>query len=277
MITTLLRQPLLHFFVIGAALFALFSVVDDTPPTPDRPVIVVSTQDAQWLASQFQATRNRPPSAKELEAIVDAYVREEIYVREALALGLDQGDTIVRKRLSQKMEFLTEAGAEASVVDDTMLKAYFDENAETYRSAPRVAFAQVFLPEPVQESLPAILDALAEGGDFTQVGVRSLLPAIVSPISAQAVDGTFGQGVFEQIAKLEPGTWSGPVTSGYGQHLVRLDVFSPGELPAFEAVRDRIEQDWRRDKAEDLRLERFDQLRNQYDIETPDLSQVLSQ
>lgn len=277
MIISLLRQPLLQFFVIGATLFALFSFVDDTPPAPDRPVIVVSPQDAQWLASQFKATWKRLPSEKELETIVEAYVREEIYVREALALGLDQGDTIVRKRLSQKMEFLTEAGAAASFVDDAMLQAYLDENPEIYLTAPKLAFAQILLPEPAKDTMPAILDELTAGGDFTQLGARNLLPPMVSPISAQAVDGTFGKGVFEQISKLEPGTWSGPVSSGYGQHLVRLDLFEPGILPPFEELRDRIEQDWRRDKAEQLRLERFEQLRDQYDIETPDLPQVLEQ
>ena len=147
MISSLLRQPLLHFFVISAAVFALFSFVDDTPPAPEKPVINVSTQDAQWLATQFKATWNRAPSKKEFEAIVDEYVREEIYVREALALGLDQGDTIVRKRLSQKMEFLTEAGAEAALVDDAILQTFFEENAERYVTAPRAAFAQILLPD----------------------------------------------------------------------------------------------------------------------------------
>lgn len=277
MISSFLRQPLLHFFVIGAGFFVLFSAVDDTPPQPDRPGVVVSVQDAQWLVNQYKATWKRPPSEKELEAIVDAYVREEVYVREALALGLDQGDTIVRKRLSQKMEFLTEAGAEASLVDDDMLKAYLEEHSETYLTAPRAAFSQILLPEPAVDSMPAILDELAAGGDFTQLGARSLLPPIVSPISAQAVDGTFGKGVYDQIAKLEPGIWSGPVKSGYGQHLVRLDAFEPGALPPFESLRERIEQDWRRAKADQLRTERFELLRNQYDIETPDLSKVLSQ
>ncbi|MEP3275596.1 MAG: peptidylprolyl isomerase [Stappiaceae bacterium] len=263
--------------MIGTGLFALYSLVEETPPTPDRPTITVSIQDAKWLASQFKAARSRPPSEKELEAVVDAFVREEIYVREALALGLDQGDTVVRKRLSQKMEFLTEAGAEASLVDDAVLKSYFKENAGNYTSAARIAFSQILLPEPIQDSMSAIRADLAAGKDFTQLGARSLLPPVVSPITAPAVDGAFGQGVFDRIVELEPGKWSGPVTSGYGQHLVRLELIEPGVLPPYETLRDRIEKDWRRGKAEQLRFERFEQLRNQYDIEMPDLSQALSQ
>ncbi|AXI45587.1 hypothetical protein C1J03_05775 [Sulfitobacter sp. SK012] len=277
MFLSFLRQPLFHFFVIGAVLFSLYSLVDDTPPKPDRPSIVVSTQDAQWLASQFKATWKRLPSEKELDAIVASFVREEIYVREALKLGLDQGDTIVRKRLSQKMEFLTEAGAEASLTDDAVLKSYFTQNAEAYHSAARIAFSQILLAEPVEASMSAVLADLAAGEDFTQLGARSLLPALVSPIPAAAVDGAFGQGMFEQIEKLEPGVWSGPITSGYGQHLVRLDQREPGVLPPFEQIRARVELDWRHNKAEELRSERFELLRDQYDIVMPDVSQVLSQ
>ena len=277
MAVSFLRQPLLHFFIIGAGLFALYSFVDDTPQTPNRPSIIVSVQDAQWLASQFRSMRNRPPSQPELETLVDAFVRQEIYVREALALGLDQGDSIVRKRLSQKMEFLTEAGAEASFVDDAMLEAYFKDNPERYRSASRAGFSQILLPEPATESMPDILKKLANGDDFNLLGARTLLPAMVSPLTKQVVDSSFGTGVFEQIVKLEPGTWSGPIRSGYGAHLVRLDSLVPGSVPAFETVRGRIEQEWRRDKANELRLDRLAQLRNQYHIETPDLSLILSQ
>lgn len=277
MAVSFLRQPLLHFFIIGAGLFALYSFVNDTPQTPNRPSIVVSVQDAQWLASQFRSMRNRPPSQPELETLVEAFVRQEIYVREALALGLDQGDSIVRKRLSQKMEFLTEAGAEASFVDDAMLEAYFQDNLERYRSASRAGFSQILLPEPATEFMPDILEKLANGDDFNLLGARTLLPAMVSPLTKQVVDSSFGTGVFEQIVALDPGTWSGPVRSGYGAHLVRLDSLVPGSVPAFETVRGRIEQEWRRDKANELRLDRLAQLRNQYHIETPDLSLILSQ
>jgi hypothetical protein len=221
--------------------------------------------------------RNRPPSQQELETLVEAFVRQEIYVREALALGLDQGDSIVRKRLSQKMEFLTEAGAEASFVDDAMLEAYFQDNLERYRSASRAGFSQILLPEPATESMQDILEKLANGDDFNLLGARTLLPAMVSPLTKQVVDSSFGTGVFEQIVNLEPGTWSGPIRSGYGAHLVRLDSLVSGSVPAFETVRGRIEQEWRRDKANELRLERLAQLRSQYHIETPDLALILSQ
>jgi hypothetical protein len=277
MAVSFLRQPLLHFFIIGAGLFALYTFVNDTPQTPNRPSIVVSVQDAQWLASQFRSMRNRPPSQQELETLVEAFVRQEIYVREALALGLDQGDSIVRKRLSQKMEFLTEAGAEASFVDDAMLAAYFKDNLERYRSASRAGFSQILLPEPATESMQDILEKLANGDDFNLLGARTLLPAMVSPLTKQVVDSSFGTGVFEQIVALDPGTWSGPVRSGYGAHLVRLDSLVPGSVPAFETVRGRIEQEWRSDKANELRLDRLAQLRSQSHIETPDLSLILSQ
>ncbi|MEM1429131.1 MAG: peptidylprolyl isomerase [Pseudomonadota bacterium] len=274
---SLLKQPLLHFLLIGAAFFGLFAVIDDSPDLPDRPQIVVSEQDALWLAGQFQATWRRPPTPDELSGLVEEYVREEIYVREALALGLDQGDTIVRRRLRQKMEFLSEAGAEAATPDEAALRAHFDENADQFRAAPRVAFLQILLPPERPEAADEVRASLAAGADPEALGQRTLLPHAIPPSTRSAVDGTFGTGFFDAVALLSPGEWAGPVTSGYGAHLVRLDAAEPGALPPFEEVRDRVELDWRADMADRLRTERFDTLSAQYDVVRPDAAAVLAQ
>ena len=124
MLKQIVRQPIMHFFLIGLVFFGLFALTNDPVPEAGVPTIVVSEQDATWLASQFEATWRRPPSEAELNGLIDSFVREDIYVREALALGLDQGDAVVRRRLSQKMEFLTEASAEAANPTDDVLRAY---------------------------------------------------------------------------------------------------------------------------------------------------------
>lgn len=277
MILNLLRQPLLQFFAIGLAIFAAFAVFDDTPQTPDKPQILVSEQDAKWLASQFESTWRRPPDQMELEGLLDEYVREEIYVREALSLGLDQGDQIVRRRLRQKMEFLTEAGAEAAQLDDATLKAYFDENAEAYQTAPRIGFSQILLPDASETTVNALRAQLDGGADPAALGVRTMLPSQV-PLSADvAIDNTFGQGFSDRLATLDTGVWVGPVESGFGQHLVRVEIFEPGAVPPFEQMRDRVELHWRAARAKELRLERFELMRDQYDIIRPDPANVLTQ
>lgn len=274
---SLIRQPFLHFLVIGAGLFALFGLVNDTPDIPEKPQIVVSVQDAQWLASQHEATWRRPPSEQELSRLIDEFIREEVYVREALKFGLDQGDTIVRRRLRQKMEFLTEAGAEAAVVSDETLRAYYQENAEAYLPAAQVSFSQIMLADPTEDAVAQLLAELESGRDFRQLGARSMLPPSLTNASARSVDGTFGQGVFDSIATLAPGVWAGPVQTGFGLHLIRLDLLETGTLPDFDVVRDKVEQDWRRAQAERLRTERYDQLEATYEIVRPEAAAVMVQ
>lgn len=277
MIQRILRQPLFHFVVIGGAIFALFALVDDTPPESDKPQLVVSDQDAVWLVDQFQRTWSRVPTPDELDAMIEDFIREEVYVREALALGLDQGDTVVRRRLRQKMEFLSEAGAEAVPVDDNVLRAHYTEFAAEFEKAARIAFSQVLVPDGTSESLTIVLADLETGADPGQLGQRTLLPTTVPVSPLQAVDGTFGTGFFDQIAALPAGKWSGPVTSGYGVHIVRLEALDEAELPPFEDIRDRVELSWHAGKAEQLRTERFDLMREQYKVERPDANAVLSQ
>lgn len=274
---TIWRQPLLHFFALGAAIFALNAVFDDAPVVPDKPVIEVSQQDAVWLVDQFQATWRRPPSAVELAGLMEDFIREEIYVREALALGLDQGDTIVRRRLRQKMEFLTEAGAEAAAPSDAVLQAHLEAKADTFARAPRVAFEQILLADASPELVAAVLDALHAGRDPASIARPSLLPSHVPPSPPQTVNGIFGSEFFASIAELDIGAWSGPVRSGFGTHLVKVSRFEAGSVPALDEIRDRVELDWRATLARDLRTQRLQDLKGQYVITMPDPEAVLAQ
>ncbi|MEM0946526.1 MAG: peptidylprolyl isomerase [Pseudomonadota bacterium] len=277
MVQTFLRHPLLHFFALGAFLFALFAVVGPPERPVEKPRIVVSEQDARWLVGQFEAAWRRQPNAEELDLLVDEFVREEIYVREALALGLDQGDTIVRRRLRQKMEFLSEAGAEAATPDEATLQAYYHENYEKFSTGARLAFSQVLLPTGRSVDVEAALAALSEGSLPDALAQPTLLPPEIPLSPRQAIDGTFGTGFFERVSALPEGAWGGPVASGYGDHLVRVDQFEQGALPPFEQVRDRVELDWRATMAAELRSARYDQLRDQYDITRPRAIEIVGQ
>ncbi|WP_425093440.1 peptidyl-prolyl cis-trans isomerase [Tropicimonas sp. S265A] len=268
---------MIQFFALGAGLFALFWWVDDAPPQPDRAQLDVSVQDARWLADQFAATWRRAPTAEELDALIDTFIAEEVYVREALALGLDQGDAIVRRRLRQKMEFLTEAGAEAAIADDAVLRTFYDQNQAQFTRPGQVGFSQVLLSDASEETLRATLARLQAGEDPRALGARTLLQPAMPPSSAQAVDATFGAGFFDQVATLETGIWAGPVTSGFGTHLVRVNESDPETLVPFEEVRDRVELAWRASMAQDLRAARYEGLVSQYDITRPDPAMVLGQ
>lgn len=270
-----LREPLLHFLVLGLVIFGLFAYFDDTPPPASGQTIDVTAEDARRLVAAFEATWRRPPGQEELDRLIEQFLREEIYTREARALGLDQGDAIIRQRLRQKMEFLSEAGAEAVDPDDATLNAHLAANPERFARAPLVAFVHVLLKqETTAAEASEILAQLAGGGDPQAFARPSLLPAVLPPSPPRVIDGSFGSGFFDALDGLPRGEWAGPVRSAYGLHLVRLTERQPGGLPPLADIRERVLQDWRATYAAQLREERFDAMRARYRINLPDLSEV---
>lgn len=266
-----LAQPLLHFVVIGGLVFVAFAWLDDAPPSADAGRIVVGEARVRQFADGFEAVWRRRPTAGELVALVDAFVREEIYVREALALGLDRDDTVIRRRLAQKMEFLTASVADTLEPSEAELRAFFAEHEARFTTEPRVGFDQVFLGDaPSAADVAEIRAALDRGVAHERLGERTLLPASLPPSPPNVVDGTFGSGVFETLVELEPGAWVGPVVSAYGSHLVRLTEREPARRLPFDAVRPQVEAEWRRARAEALEQERFENLRARYEIVRPD-------
>lgn len=273
----LLREPLVHFFVLGLAVFGLFYLFDDAPPATEKQTIVVSIDTANRLVSEFKTTWRRPPEPEELNRLIAHYVREEVYVREATALGLDRGDAIIRRRLQLKMEFLTEAGAEAVDPDDATLAAHMADHPERFARAPLLAFEQVFLDDNMPEEIVLELKERLELGANHQVTSRpSLLPPELSASPPQVIDSTFGTGFSQVLLGLPVGEWSGPVASSFGQHLVRVSDRRDGGPPPLAEVRSRVLQDWRTTFAADLREQRYEALRSRYEITVPDAVEVLN-
>jgi len=267
----LLREPLVHFLVIGALLFALYTAVSGPPPAPVNR-IVVSPERVEQLAAGYQAVWRRAPTDDELRALVDNYVREEIYYREALALGLDRDDPIIRRRLQQKMEFLTDTGTDMLQPAAGELEAWYAANTERFRDVPRLAITQVFLgQEPAADRIATAQAALRSTVDIDplELSERSLLPPRMKLSTPDAVDGVFGAGFFDQIKALPAGAWSKPVYSGYGAHLVRVDDSRPARLLTLEDVHDAVLREWRFEKAGALREQVYQQLREDYTVELP--------
>ncbi len=229
----LIREPLLHFLVLGAAIFALFAAFNDAPPPVAANRLEVTQADALRLARQFEATWARPPTAQELSALIERHVEEEVYVREAEALALDRDDAVVRQRLAQKMRFLTESGAEAAQPSEADLRAHLADHSDRFAQAALVGFDHVQL-EAGGAGAETVLASLAAGAEPRELGARTLLPPSVPPSPKRVVDGTFGNGFFDAVAGLTPGRWGGPVKSGYGQHLVRVTEFEEGRVPPLD-------------------------------------------
>lgn len=268
----LLREPLVHFLLLGAAIFALFSFVSGREEVP-RDEIVVSAGKVTHLAVLFERTWGRAPSRAELQGVVDDFVREEVAYREAMAAGLDLDDTIIRRRLRQKVEFLAEDFARQTEPTDAELAAYLAEHPEDFRVEPRVAFRQVYLnPETRGGSLEAEVRELlaALNGDpaldAATVGDRTLLHHGYADASARDVANLFGSQFAASLFGLPPGVWHGGIESSYGVHLLRVDVRTDGRVPELAEVREAVRREADNVRREEAIEEFYREMLGRYEI-----------
>jgi PPIC-type PPIASE domain len=247
---TVLREPLLHFVAIGAALFLWFEWGGGAAG-PGATRIAITAGQIDHLAASYAKAWQRPPSDAELKGLIDDWVREEIAVREAVAAGLDRDDTIIRRRLRQKFEFLAEDAAQDAAPTDEELQAWLDAHADAFWVEPRVAFSQIFLSrerrgasaEADAGAMLARLNAASAPVSVDALGDATMLPQEVELALERDVDRLFGPGFAKRIEALAPGAWAGPVTSSYGLHLVRVRERVEGSLPALAAVRPLVERE----------------------------------
>jgi hypothetical protein len=247
----LLREPLLHFLLLGCSLFALHGwIADGSDPESSR--IVVTAGQIDHLATTFARTWMRPPTEGELAGLIDEHVREEVLYREALAMGLDRDDLVVRRRLRQKLEFLFEDAAATVQPSDEELRAYLEKNSAAFRLETRVSFEHVFLDrerrgeavDAVAAELLARLASDGAGADASALGDPFLLAHEFESSPRGEVAKLFGEPFAERLLELEPGTWMGPVESEYGLHLVRVRERTAGRLPELAEVRAAVEREW---------------------------------
>ena len=268
---SILASPLLHFFVLGGLIFGIYTLMNpasDQAPRDD--VLRLSAADAQRLTLDFVANRHRAPTPEELSLLIRDWAVEEASVREALALGLDQGDAMIRNRLRNKIEFLAEAPAAAQTPDDATLESYYKANAARYSRDGTLSFTQVLLPpEAGTEEIAALKAKLEGGADPGSLSASTMLPPEVEDMAPPMVERVFGKGFAAAAAALPLAEWSGPLPSGFGQHLVRLEQQRDGALPPFAPVRDRVLGDWRADEARRMRAEYLDKLLSRYTLELP--------
>lgn len=275
----LLREPLVHFLVLGLGLFLLFQWVGESGlERNDR--IVVSSAQIERLAEGWTRTWQRPPTEQQLVGLVENHVREEILYREGLALGLDRDDTIIRRRMQQKMEFLFEDLLDQVKPTDKALQTFLEENSETFRVDPQVAFSQVYLNRERRgeaglrdaERLLAELERAGDETDAASLGDSILLPSDYPPTPQREVARLFGREFAAGILEIEPGRWSGPIGSGYGLHLVLVRERVEERLPELAEVRDVVQREWLAERRKKANEAFYEGLRSRYTVivEPPD-------
>lgn len=194
--------------------------------------------------------------AEELKGLIDEFVLEEIYYRKAVEMGIDQEDTLIRRQLRQKLEFLTDDTVALAEPTDEDLDRYLAEHADEFRTDPTFTFRQLhFNPEKSGDDFPqrigAKADELRAGGEV--IGDATLLPEAFEDASSRSVDGTFGSGFADKLAELTPGEWSDPISSAFGLHLVRIESRTPGEIPSLEKIRKIVAREWANERRVEAR------------------------
>ena len=238
MLRRLAAEPLVHFLVLGVALFALNAALPAA--SRDREINVTEGR-IRSLAETYRRTWQRAPTRTELDAMIEDFVREEVLVREALATGLDRDDSVIRRRLRQKMEILTEEVVAAAQPTDKELADYVAAHPAAFRSEPRITFAQEFLDGPLAMLEPRY-DNLAE----------------------RDIERLFGREFAATLAKQPLDVWVWPVVSGYGAHRIRVEKRVPGGVPPLEEIRPLAEREWRNARRKALGEELYARLRSQY-------------
>ena len=253
-----LREPLVHFVALGAVVY-LALTWGGQPIDPSSRVIEVGAEEQARLATNFENVMGRAPTDAELDARIEQFVRDEVLYREAIRLGLDQGDAVVRQRMVAKMDMSASAAAEAAQPNDAVLRAYYEANHERYSGEVLVTFSQVYF-----RAKAAAEDALDRGA-FESEPIS--LPSSVEDAKLRDVQGRFGDAFARGLAELQASDdWQGPIQSGFGWHLVKLSE-RRAEVLEFEALRERLENDWRSEEIAARKTRAFDLLRSAYRVE----------
>ena len=253
-----LRQPLLWFALVGVFLFVV-----DARFSIDRSEILVSVAQQERLATLWQTQTGLTASTEELSALVDSWIREEVLYREALRLGLDVEDTIIRRRLVQKLGFIAESEP-VEIPTDAELQAYYRDNLADYTLPVRYSFRQRYFQ--TFEAAEQALEQIKQGRDASEFGESTMLNADYAYRSVLDLNTNFGIGFADNLVGLSVGLWEGPLHSGLGFHLVQLTALHPAENSPFPSVRTQVAMDYQQVRQVNAREDYIDELINRYTI-----------
>jgi peptidyl-prolyl cis-trans isomerase C len=275
-----LREPFLHFLLIGLALFVVYDALHPTSDAKsDSNVIVLTSDDFEQLGVTWLAQGRSPPTPEQMQSLIELKVREEVLYREALALGLDKGDEIVKRRLAQKMEFLAEGASVNNDPPADALRLWFKDNQQRFALAPRVSFHHLYFSpdqrgehsrEDAVRVMPQLVDKPGNWEGAAALADPFMDRDSYSDRSMEDMAKLFGLNFAQDIAGLKPGAWQGPIESGYGWHLVFIDTFVPGRVPTFEEIEPEIRAEWIEDQRLQAKRKAYETMRARYQVVLPE-------
>jgi len=268
-IRTLLGEPMLHFLIIGIALFGAYQWVSPGDSGGRRIVITQGVVDD--LVTQHVAARGREPSTTELNHLIESYVRDEILYREGVKLGLERDDIVVKRRVRQKIEMIAEEDASTQTPTDADLSAYLLANQARFVQPAILTFEQVFIGEStsgpgVVHAVAVTREALRKGADPEELGKPTLLPYRMILTPADLVARDFGESFAAALEKVPVGEWAGPIDSSFGAHYVRVSHRTPAVAPLLTAVRDQVVREWENERRQRARNDAYTKMRGEYQV-----------
>ncbi len=272
-LSTILREPLIHFFVLGAGIFLLFGLIGGSGEDQTDTIIVKAGQ-IDRMVEGWKKTWMRAPTVDELKGLIEDRIREEIYYREALAMGLDRDDMIIRRRLRQKMEFLSHDLTAQVDPTEAELEAYLQENTIMFLIEPWITFRHIYLNldkrgNDTHDDALRLLARLRSGDnkiDAATLGDPFPLPRDYESVPESDVRNLFGHDFTAQLLTQELNVWHGPVPSGYGLHLVLIRERTKPRIPELDEVRDAVSREWVETRRRETNEEIFKQLRERYTV-----------
>jgi len=277
-----LREPLVHFILIGVLIFAVNAWINRDTKEIDSMKIVFTENDLDQLVIGLRAQGLPNPSDSEFRSMIEAKIREEILYREAVAMGLDQNDTIVRRRLAQKMEFLAEDLSTLNEPTEDELKAWLKDHPQDFAYPPRATFRHIYFSpdkhraktsEVAGLALPGLVDLAADAPEAEALGDPFMFRSFYSDQTPDQVSRTFGPDFAKGLFGQKPGLWSGPVKSGYGWHLVFIESLAPGRQPEFEEVKSEVITQWETNQRAEFKAEAYRVMREKYEVVLPEFDE----
>ena len=268
-ISGLLKEPLIHFLIGALLVFAILWATGSNRDVEDYTISVEQSEIDRLRANWIQNFR-RPPTDQELDALIDQEIAEEIYYREALRLGMDRDDAVIRRRLYNKMRFLDGQDAEQGEPSDQELQEWMEQNPEKYSLSASYDFQQVYLgqgDELADKDIQELAKKLNEGAvSPADISKAISLPKRLNAAETETITRQFGEAFSRAINDAQTGEWVGPISSGFGQHLVKIDKKIPGKAAALDDVRQAVTNDWRAAQKAEQEREALEKYRSQYDI-----------
>jgi hypothetical protein len=273
-----LREPLIHFLLIGGLLFLLYGIENDGV-SDNSNLITISALKINHLSTLWQQKTGHPPTPDELTGLIQHQIKEEVMYREALAMGLDKGDTVIRRRLAQKLAFISADVAARKTPSDEELEAYLSAHLPQFQPPSHIDFTQIYLNadkrgSQAQKDAHRLLSNLNSSDtqiEISTAGDPIMLDQHYKQVTEWEMTQVFGEGFAKDIFKLPEGTWQGPISSGYGLHLIHINHKTVMGHPKLAEIRDKVLNAWRSEQRQSVNQSFFQSLKQRYKIviETP--------